>query len=375
MTAVTFETAALADSIKKANTIAPSRGKEFDMYKGFVLDVFPEHGRVLLRATNGEVFYSEYLSPLKIEGPELTWRIPSAVTNGIVSNLPIGSGKTVKFENEAGYLRITSGRMRARVPLIPNDYFPDWDDFEDEDMPVVEGFGARLDQVAWACHRGNTPPINGVYIDREKMVGTDRAKVAIVPIAFDPGEGEYVVVPVGILAPVVRGMEEIKVNVQGNFLCIAPNEDTHIKCVLFGEDYPKVANVMAQVQEEAIILDRDLVVETMTRMRAIGTGDRQMPLKVVIGEEQIAFHMRDEQSVEEIEDSIYLSGQADHPPVTYLFGPDIFMDAVGKSPNKMMTFNYNLTEQKKLVKFEGGSGYEVAVRPRVAMEPKEPDAG
>jgi DNA polymerase III sliding clamp (beta) subunit (PCNA family) len=365
VTKVTFETAAFADSIKKANAIAPTRGKEFDKYKGFHLEVRPEGNNVCLRSTNGDVFYTEFMTPLKIEGDEVDWRIPSAVTNGIVSNLPIGSGKMVTFENEKGFLRITSARMRARVPLIANDYYPDWESFDANLLPVVENFGARLDQVAWAADRGNLPPLNGVYIDSGRMVATNKVRIATVPIEFDTGGDKYVVVPVGILAPVVRGMEEIKVGIIGNYLCVSPNDDTQIKCVLYADPYPPVDKPLSLEFEQLVMLNRDLVVETLARVLAVGSSDRQLPLKVVIGDEQIAFHVRDENNTEEIEDSIYLAGQCEHEPVEYLFSPENFSDAISKSPNKEMIFHYNTSEQDKGTRFEGGSGYVVIVRPRV----------
>lgn len=371
MTKVTFETAAFADSIKKANSIAPTRGKEFDKYKGFYMEVRNGDNNVCLRTTNGEVYYTEFMQPLKMEGEDADWRIPSAVTNGIVSNLPIGSGKTVTFEDflvqGKQFLRITSGRMKARVPLIVNDYFPDWEGFDSSGFPVVYDFGARLDAVSWASDRGNLPPYNGVYIDSERMVATDKVRVASMEGAFDTGEHAYLVVPVGILAPVVRGIDEMKIGLDGNFLCMQPNEDIQIKCVMYGEQFVNVNRALQIENEELIMINRDIIGEVLARCLAVGSSDRQMPLKVTIGNEEIAFHVRDEGKTEEIEDSVYLKGQCLHEPVDYLFGPDNFVDAVGKSPNKEMVFHYNISEQKKGVKFEGGSGYVVIVRPRVAV--------
>jgi len=366
MAKVTFETAALADAIKRANSVAPTKGKELDLYKGFYFEVMPDSDGVFLRATNGEIFYQEWLMPLKIEGEYDEWRLPSPSINGIVSNLPFGVGKSVIFDNEDNRrMRITSDRMRASVPMMIAESFPDWDDFDDSELKIVHQFGTKLDQVAWAASNTGLPPLCGIYIDSTQFIATNRARLSCVPIDIDLGEKKKIVVPISALSSMVRSYDEVKVGTDDSHLLLSPVEDVHIKCILYADDYPPVQIIMDRVSklENTILFDKDLVSQILTRIKTIGNTDRQAMMEVRIGKEQVSFFMQDTTSGEEIEESAYLAGQCDHDILSVGFAIDNFHSAINNSPSKAIAMSYNFSE-KEPVLLAGGSEYKVILMPR-----------
>ncbi|ADD80830.1 DnaN [Rhodococcus phage ReqiDocB7] len=365
MTEVVFETAALADTLKKAARIAPMKGTEIEKYAGILLEILPDGmggGQVVAHATNGGVFYKEWMNPLSIQGEATTWRVPSAVTSGIINALPIGSGKKCTFKLEGNKIRITSGRTRASVGLIDREY-PEWEDFDYEETSPLNGFGARLDQVAWAVSRKESQATSSVYLDGESIVATDGYKLVTAPLALNMEE-DSVLVPMAVLAPLLSQMDETRGRVDGNFLCLAPNDYTQIKCVLLGENYPPVSKVTSQETENTILANREQMVEIVQRIMTVIAKDRQTDLWVTIGNEEISFYTQDEAGVNSIDDALELPGQCIHEPIKFKFTPEYFVNAVGKAPGILVTINYSIDRPLSAVRFEGEDEYKCWVVPR-----------
>lgn len=376
MTKVEFDSATLAEAIKKANTVAPTRGRELDRYKGFVFEIFNDEQVVRLRCTNGDLFYSEFVYPNEIEGPDVTWRVSSRTTFAVASNLPIRAGKKVILEEvkDAKYGRVLVfqyGSMRATMPFIDHSDYPDWEDFDDTDLPVVENFGANIDAVSWACDSDGMPPKGGVYIDSEKMVGSNGFLMATIPIKMDLTDRDNIVVPVKTLSSALRNLEEVKVGVGGGQLLIAPTDTVHISCFMWDETYPNVNRMLSLEYDQMLVLDKEYMVEVLNRVKAIGVDDRQVSMEVNIGDNQISFAIEDKNSTESITESIELPDMADHEIAEYRFSAEYFLNAVQKSPGKLVTFSYNPERPVSPVKFEGANGYTVVVQPRSKVKAKK----
>lgn len=367
MTTVEFETAALASVINNAARIAPVKGKEFETYAGLFIEIRPDdtgEQEVNIRASNGDVFYTEYLDALKIEGGPTDWRVPSLSMGGFLRNLPIGTGKVVTLEQVGGSLHVSQGRARCEFPLIKTDFYPDWDMFDPALTNPVRNFGDKISQVSWAADKSDLPPLNGVYIDGEKLIATNKFRIAKIPCEVELGDNGAVTVPVGILTPILSQMVDIKVGVIGNFLCIAPNDYTQIKCVLFQDQFPNVEPALSAEHDSAVLLSRDTVADMVNRVLSVVNSDRQIALRVTIGNGEIEFFVQGESKSERVVDAMDLPGQADHEPLEIYFSPENFSDAVSKAPDKDVMFWYNKERAKSMVKFDGGSGYEVVVQPR-----------
>lgn len=376
MTAVEFTNATLADAIKRANIIAPTRGRELDMYKGFVIDVYPDEEYVTLRTTNGQLYYTEFLYPESIECDKATtWRVSSISTHGVVSNLPIT--KVCTFRDEGSKLRITSGRMRATIPLLRGGDYPSPDEFmfEPEGMFHMTGFGAALDLVGWAASNDGLPPRCGIYMDSDYVCATNMWVLARVPNKYEFADGrDFVVLPYATLAPILRSIEELDVGVLGNNLIISPTEDIFIKCGLFEPRFDPVNRVMDKEYTSSVVFDKEEMTGVLSRVSKIGSSDRQVSLDVYIVGDSMTLSVKDRNSSEEIEESIDLAEAVDHEMVKYMFSIEYFTEAVAKAQGKAITFNYSPDIPKSIVKFSTDSGYEVCVMPRIDM-PKDRGEG
>ncbi|UVF60824.1 DNA polymerase III sliding clamp beta [Gordonia phage Sticker17] len=372
-TVVEFNNATLADAIKRANIVAPTRGRELDMYKGFVFDLDPEEEAVILRTTNGELFYTEFLYPnnMEVDRPT-TWRVASSSTHGIVSNLPMSG--TCKFKDEGGKLRITSGRMRASTPLIRGGDYPDQASFmfEPEGMFQMKGFGSRLDLVGWAVASDGLPPRAGVYMDEEYLCASNGKLAVRVPNEYSFADGRNnVVMPYSIVGPILRGIEELEVGVLGNNLIISPTEDIYIKCGLFEERFDPVNRMMSKEHEASCSFDKETIVGVLSRVSKIGSSDRQIALDLYIAGDMMTLAIKDRDSAEEIEESLMLHAEAEHDDmVRYLFSVETFTEVMTKAPGKDITMMYNPSKTTSMVKFTAAEGFEAAVMPRVDI-PKD----
>lgn len=370
ITKVTFETAALADTLRKAARIAPMKGQEFERYAGFYLEVRnePDDPYVILRASDGGVFYMERISALEIEGEDVDWRVPSAVTAGVVSALPVGSGKKCTFQDENGRIRITSNRTRASVGLIDGSYYQEWDVFDGEELELVHGFGEKLEQIAWAVDKSKALATSGVFMDGEHIIGTDTNKLAVAPLKI-PMDDEHngILVQMASLAPIMSQIAETKMGVLDGYLCLQPTEDVQIKCLILGTRYPPVARIMAMITEEAVLFNREEAASIIDRISPVISSDRQADLYVTVGNEEMQFFTEDDMKVNNIFDVLELGGQAEHEPIKYRFDPVNFMNAIKKSPGAMVTMNYSPSKPKSIIRFEGQDGYRCWINPRMQV--------
>lgn len=386
MTAVTFEVGTLADAVREANAIAPTTGKDLDQYAGFYLEIRPDNtggGTIFLRCTNGTVYYTKQIEVVKIEGIEQDWRLPSIPINGILSALPVGAGRHVKLERDvvadansaSGYrytnrIRIECGRTKASVLLIPTETYPEWEPFDHTQFPTVHRFGERIEQVGWAVANEGGEPLTGVYLDGERLIATDRFRVATTLCEADLGDSEPVTVPMRLIGPILKQIQDVRLGIVGNFLCIAPNDYTQIKVGVYGQNVPDLSAIMNKDHEEVVLLQREPLTAAVKRVLSIGSADRQIALHVTIGNGELALYLEGEGQTETSEDAVYLEGQAAHAPIEYKFGPQNFLDAIAKSPTSEIMFHYNTSTSHSVVKFETSTGYTVWSMPRRGIDKK-----
>lgn len=369
MTSVTFETAALADTLRKAARVAPLKGADFEKYAGFYLEVRndPSEPYVILRATDGDVFYMERISVLEIQGEDTDWRVPSAVTAGVVGALPIGSGKKCTFETQEGRIRITSARTRASVGLINTSGYLEWDVFDSDGLELVQGFGAKIDQIAWAVEKKKSLSTSAIFMDGDVVMGTDGQRLASAPLKL-PMDEDKILVRLGVLAPILSQVVETKAGVQDGYLCLQPNDYTQIKCLLLGLQYPPVSRLTGIETEEAVLFNREAAAEIINRITPVISADRQADLFVTIGQGEMEFFTEDDAKINSITDVIELPGQCDHELVKYRFGPDNFMSAITKSPGLMVTMNYTPSKPTQAVRFDGLDDYRCWIMPRMQVK-------
>lgn len=366
MTLVEFEIAGLNDALKRAARIAPTKGKQLETYAGLMFEIIPEteedSATVILRATNGDVFYREWLVPDRIEGDATEWRLPSVLVSNVVNSLPQSKRVIFTDTDDRARMEIKCGKLKATCRKIPPQHYPDWEYIDPDALSLVAGFGARLEQVGWTV--GDNPPLNGIHITGAEMVATDRYRLARTPMQIDT-LAEPITVPASVLAPIMKQVVDTRLGVVGNHLCLMPHDQMEIMCTIFDENFPKVQRIIDTDFDSMIMFDKAKCKGLIERVMAAGSTDRQVALECLIGDGRLELRLFDDEH--QVSDSITLEGQCEHPVVHYKFTPQNFTDAVGKAPGDMIMFHYTEGDPLKIVKFESSDNYEVWVIPRAGV--------
>lgn len=362
MTTVTFENATIRDVIGKAARIAPTKGSAFDKAAGILIEVDAGRGEVVVRSTNLEVFYMEIVDTVSIEGDSVRWLIPSQLLDGICAKLPITSGATIAFNQDGAQLKLATGRMRANIRLMDPTYYESWPPFDPSALSPVSDFGARLEQVQWAASKNNLPPVTGVHLDGEVAAATDSFRVAVTPCGI-PQLHEPVTIPASIFAPLMKSLGEVSVGQEDGQLLIMPDETTQIRAVIFAQEYPKVRKVFKRDETNAIMVKKQYLLDMIEQAMVMGQRDRTPILKAIIGLEEFAVLMED-QELGLLGNVMDIAGQATHDRQYIGFTPDNLTAALRNAPNEEVTLFYHFGKPMKPVRLDGGSGYEVLIMPR-----------
>lgn len=375
MTRVVFENATIADVIGKAARIAPTRGSAFDKAAGIFIEIDPAEGVVSVRATNTDVFYMEVVDAVSIDtdglGP-VQWLLPSLTLSALCSKLPIGTNKQIAWEDVGGIMTFKSGRMSAKIAMMTPEYYPVWEPFDPDSLEMVTGFGGRVDMVSWAAATKGEPPLSGVHFTGEAVLASDRYRIAKAPCKADPIY-KPITVPAAIFTPISRQLVDVKLGIEGEFLCMMPDESTQIKAIIYGQQFPNLQPAMERQQSHVLKVKKAPFVELIDRASVMVGAERVPLLRLFIGEEEIAAYM-EQQEVGMLGDVVEIPGHAQHDRVVIDFTPKNLMDALQHAPSEEVEFHYDIDRESrrpKPVKIDGGSGYVALVMPRTQREVDE----
>lgn len=363
MTTVVFENATIADAVKKAARVAPSKsGHAFDKAAGIVLDLFPDDDvKCVIRATNTDIFSAEVVGVLEATGPEVRWRLPSMVFAGVVGNLPITNGKTVTLEQDDSRIKITSGRTKATIIQMDASYYPGWDSFDPAGMSQVNGLGGKLELIEWAASTAPQPPLCGVYLDGNYAVATDRYRLARIPLRLNLSRP--IIIPAGILGSVLRPMGDVGLAVRGSTLEISVDGYHQVQTIIYDMDFPNISKVMQTDYPEQVEVAKTAMLEMLGRANNFAGADRTPILRMYIGREEIAVMMTNDE-IGLLGDVVEVSGQATHPRMEIKFTPKNLIDAIGKAPGSKVILHYDPENPKRPMLVSDGSGYECWIVPR-----------
>jgi DNA polymerase III sliding clamp (beta) subunit (PCNA family) len=370
VTKVTFETATLADAIRKASQVAPSRGAAFDKAAGVVIEVTPGNPiPVVVKATDTEVYYMEWVDSVEVEGAPVQWRLPAKVFAGFVTALPIGSGKRVTLEeiavNETVMLQLTQDRKKAKFNLMRSEYYPLWTVFDPDPLEIVPDIGGKLAMVDWTTAKDDPGVLAGVHLTGSSAVATDKYRFACVPLELNLDEP--VTVPVSVLTQIMKRTGEVRMGINEGQLQVMPDETTQIRAILYDQEYPKVDGIMRRDQPNQLTFKKSQLLEAVgLAMNFIGS-DRSPILNIFVGKETIAVYMAGADTGN-MGDVIEVPGQATHERITLLFTPKNLIQALENAPNEEVTLNYDLVNIRRPVRIDGGSGYEAWVAMRTMVE-------
>lgn len=361
MTKVTFETATLADVVKRAAAVAPTRGEAFDKVAGVIFKI--EDGSVTVMATDTTVFYMEAISATSVDGGNATWRIPSIILSSIVAKLPMGSGNTVSLDDSLKPPKVVlkCNKTVAEFNQLGMKYYPIWSAVSSEEMSTVMNFGAAVKQVLWATSNSE-PLLTGVALFPDGICATDRYRMA--RIEMDTTMTDVVTVPGKILSRVIPDNGEVQIGVVGNNFMICPNAYTQIRTVVMADKYPPVGRVIDQGWEYSSSFSRTEFQNMLTRALDFASGDRQASMTLFIGKSEVALFM-DNQEVGLFGDITDASGSAEsHGRHKINFNPNNLRDAIATFPGEVVTMKYNIDPNKKsAVGFTNEANYKSVVQP------------
>jgi DNA polymerase III sliding clamp (beta) subunit (PCNA family) len=360
-TTLTFETAAVADAIRKAAKVAPTtRGAAFDKAAGVYCQIDPTSDHPLVvRSTNLNIFYMEWVQALAAEGKGTTWRLPSIPLSQVIGTLPIGTGKTVTFEEmDDGKIVVTSGRMKCQFNGMPADTYPLWDVFDPEVLTPASGLGGRIKQVEWACSPGEVPLI-GVHLDGKIALATDRWRAATAPCVIEQLD-QPVTIPSSTLSTVLKENGTANIAVIGSQLCVMPDGWTQIRVVTLGQEYPTgIRRILNANFEQIIELDREELVGMINRAVSFDSTNRTPVIRLFFGKGELAVYILGDE-VGRFRESLDVEGQSQHARVEYMFDPKKLIEALMSAPDRKIKFGYHL-DPKPMIYINGGQEYEAWV--------------
>lgn len=365
-TSITFEVGTLADSIRKAALVAPSRaGNAFDKAAGIVLEITPdEEVKCLVKATNLEVFYLEVIDCITASGPAETWRLPSGVFSDIVKDIKPAPGKTLTLIHTPGVeqVKLQCGRMRASLGMIDPEYFPEFLVF-DGDMGKANNIASRIEQVAWATAKTGAEPLTGIHFTGSHVCATDGYRFARVPLEVPIAAP--VTVPAGALAAILRQAGEVHIAATDTQLVIKPDDWTQIVCTIYGMQYPNISRPMGHTYDGEIQVSRQQLLDMIAAAQKAAAGDRSPLLQIILGKGELAVFLKGQEAG--LGDVMELPGQANHPRFNHYFNPSYLADAIGKAPADIITLKYKLEDESRSpLKIESSPGFEACVAPRKA---------
>lgn len=374
-TSITFETAALADAIKKAEKIAPSSaGQAFDKAAGIVMEINPNaDAPAVIKATDLNIFSMEWLDCIESEGEPKSWRLPSRLLASVISSLPIGSGRSVKFweEKKGVYpqVHVSSGRTKVRFNLLDIEYYPSWSAFDPATLVPVMDMGGRIGQVEWAAAKVE-PPLSGVNLDGEYAVATDKYRMARVPLEV-PGITDPITIPPGPLSQLLKQTGEIRIGFNGTQMHLMPDEHSQLRVILFGLPYPSLKRPMSLELPATIKVSRDAILGVLQRAASFNSNsDRDPFLQIFIGKEEFAVMMSNAETGL-LGDVLELPGQAVHDRLEVRFTIKNIINPIEKAPSSEIEIFYDPENSRAAFRIEGGSGYQAWSMPRVKVDNSE----
>lgn len=360
MTSIIFETATFQDVVAKAARVAPSKaGEAFDKAAG--IHISTQRDEVHVRATNLKIYYLEVIDTLSVEGP-IEWRLSSTILSGIMSKLKIGTGKSVTLTEKGKNVVLEADRTRAQLRMMNADYFPPWQPFDPNQLELVPNLGARIGQVEWAADTSGEPPLGGVHIDGQRIISTDRYRLACVPCKAEPVY-KPITVPSGIFDPVMRTMKDAAIGIDENQLLLMPDHATQIRAAIFDLPYPNLERALRRDHPDRIKCKKQPLLDMIDLAMVFGQKERIPKLSVFLGKSELAVMMVDaEEGL--LGDVLDLPGQAGHRRVTIDFTPNNLRSAVDNAPSEEIELFYDKDKPEQQVRVDGGSGYEAWVAPR-----------
>lgn len=362
-TEVVLETATFVDAVRKACRVAPTRGSAFDKAAGVVIEVHPDSAYpVIIRSTNLDVYYMQWINSVSITGPRTVWRVNSSILDSVANALPMRGGNQVTLSTDGNtrLLHLKQDRIKSKLNLMIPESFPTWSAFDPTDIPEVQNFLWSLQRVEWAA--GSTETLAGIRVDGKTLVATDRYKIAVVPFEVDIEE-EFII-PAKALTGVLPN-SPVKLKFEKNMICILPDDQTQIKVLALAGEYIKIDQALRRKKPVTVPVKKTALLELCQRAMSVRGSDRDPALQLFIGRGEIAA-MVENDAAGLFGDVIDVEG-ATHKRIKIKFTPDQLIAAVENAPGETISLCYDPEKPGLPVYIKGFQGYESWITVRREM--------
>jgi DNA polymerase III sliding clamp (beta) subunit (PCNA family) len=340
--------------------VAPSKGAAYDKAAGIVIQGFYQPSpRVQVRATDLECTYLQRVDALNMSGDPQRWRFNSTVLAGVLAGMPMGSGSQVTLLDlpDTGQVKISSGKVRAKLTLLRGD-FPDMQPFDETGMDTVQEFGARVEQVSW-CTDPKSHILQGIHIDGTDLIACDRQSAVIVPCKV-PVDAP-VTAPLSALTGLIKNAGDIGLRASHNKLQLLVDQDTQITSTLLVEEYPDVRRVMRDDFAHEITVVREAFLEAIERLLVMVKGDRYPLVKLGFMPGRLGIVVEDGENGRMENEIEVVGGPADL--LVICFTPAYLLNSVGQSRASRVTIKFGPGNDRSLS--VQAQDYRADVMPRV----------
>lgn len=370
-TKVSFDAATFADAIQKAARVAPTKGAAFDVAQGILVTGY--ENQVEIKSTNLDTSYLQRIVPTEAKCPNgpFSWRIPSIMLAGLVSNLPLGSGASISLiDTGDGAIRLSSGTVKVKLAMITGD-LPKVEWFDPENFSSAQDFAHKAGRVSWASDTKSNGVLNGVHIDGESLIATDREGAAIVPCQV-PIKNP-ITVPLWNIANVLKAASDVRLNADDKTLQIMLDADSQATSRIYEGAFPDVKRVLRDEFAGHAIFPKSQFVEAINRMLIVAKSEK-MPVVKLTFDAGITKYLTLDVEVPEtgqIRDTLDIDGEYDDLFEIY-FTPTRLIQAIDnvKGENAKLYFGQpGLTPAQNALQpvvVKDDSGYTALVMPRKA---------
>lgn len=349
MTKVSFENSTLADVLRKASAIAPTRGGNLSALAGIIFKLDPESDNpVTIMSSDGEVFYMETVGALSIDGEAVTWRLPSGALYAVVSALPMGGGNSITLDDslEINRVMLKSGRTKIKLSRLDVSGYPLWEPFQDGDIATVPGLGKIIQRIKWACGQRDGS-LRSVFITDGYLFSTDRFKAARVMV--QTGLEGHVIVPSEQLARILPRDGDIKISKSGNLLIVSPDDFTQVATTTYSDQLLPIGKILDADYAYETKFSKVAMLACLNRALAFDSGNRQSLIRLIIGKGEIGVVTEDHE-VGMFGEQVDASGDAESDERMRLqVGPQALRDAITSLSNDTVSMYYNDPESRPRV--------------------------
>lgn len=370
-TTAQFLTAPLSDAVSKAAKVAPVKGTAFDKAAGIVLVVNPANEWAIVKSTDIDTTYVQRVPVVGVTGERKEWRLSSRMLDGLLKQLPMGAGTSVKIiDQEDTFFRVKAGRFTGKLRAMDPETYPaiDWMDFEVSDFGEANQFASMAEQVAWAT-KGSDPssPLYGVHIDGKLLIACDGYCLAVRPCEV-PVE-HAITVSLERIAGLLKSATDVRLKADDQKLWLHLDAETQASSTLIKLAYPKVLPFMRDTFVGTATFHKTQFLETLQRLLVLISTDKSPTLTVTINGPLSRMTLDVALDAERMQDVVDI--KTDFPGEwTFRLTPSYIQNAVGgcRAEEITMSFGDPTNDPKKTIAVADGAGYECHLMPKIVSE-------